>query len=350
MKLVVTAQYTERLTGTAPDSIMYMPKGRWKITPSVNGKPKEIELDVDNFTADILQADLEQRLQDNVKPFADFDHLPGPAAFHPKSFRWDADKGVMLDVEWTAAGRDAVAGKNYGYFSPTFLLSEDKVAGLPDKGAVGALTNNPAFRQIQPIAASDNPPGDVTGNNPARDNIMKKVIEELVSLGIITASDAGNEDTVTGVVTVNVRALQASLKASQDTVTALKAENTELKTKVTATQEKEASDIIEAAINEGKIGGNDESTIAFFKAQLIAQPEATKKVLAAMPKNPLLDKIVNIKAGDQKRSTSGLDRQALIEAQTAAVKATQAKNPHLSYAEAFNQAKAEKPDLFPVEA
>jgi len=140
------------LDGKPPESIVYMPKGEWKITPSVNGEAKEINVKVIADAVPVLQAALTKRLGSNVKPFAQFGHRPGPASFHPKGFRWDENKGVMLDVEWTNAGKTAVEGRDYSYFSPTILLNkEGEIKGLPDRGEIGSLTNNPAFTEIQPI-------------------------------------------------------------------------------------------------------------------------------------------------------------------------------------------------------
>jgi phage I-like protein len=48
-----------------------------------------------------------------------------------------------------------VEGRDYSYFSPSFQIGADGApAGLPDNGAIGALVNNPAFRDMQRIAAS----------------------------------------------------------------------------------------------------------------------------------------------------------------------------------------------------
>lgn len=44
----------------------------------------------------------------------------------------------------------------YSYFSPEFYLGEDGMpADLPERGPLGALVNEPAFRSIPRIAASD---------------------------------------------------------------------------------------------------------------------------------------------------------------------------------------------------
>jgi phage I-like protein len=71
----------------------------------------------------------------------------------PRAFRWDPARGVMLKVDWTRSGQRAVLGNDYGYFSPCFLTDGSTVAGLPKTGEIGSLVNEPAFRDIPPIAA-----------------------------------------------------------------------------------------------------------------------------------------------------------------------------------------------------
>jgi phage I-like protein len=152
---MVTAQYAEPmpLDGQPSAVIQYMPAGRTTINPSVNGQAKELTVNVTEKTAAALQLDLQKLLRQNVRPYVDFDHVGGAAAAIPKRFYW-TDEGVMLELDWTNAGRTAVSGRDYSYFSPTFFVSEaGDPSGLPQSGAIGSLVNNPAFRSIRRIAA-----------------------------------------------------------------------------------------------------------------------------------------------------------------------------------------------------
>jgi hypothetical protein len=142
----------------APAEVVFMPAGQWRIRPRVNGIPKDVTVQVDENTAATLQRDLDARLAGNVRPHAGFDHKPGPASFLPKRFKWDS-RGVVLEIDWTSAGKKAVEGKNYSYLSPVFLLDGERVAGLPKTGEVASLVNSPAFQQIPRIAASAADPG-----------------------------------------------------------------------------------------------------------------------------------------------------------------------------------------------
>src|ERR1700757_4149932 len=115
---LVYAAATIDLEGETPAEIVFMPKGEEiSITPMVGGKAKSVALKVDADVAQVLQAALAKRLDDPIRPYAGFDHKAGPASFLPKSFKWDDDRGVILEVDWTQAGKEAVSGRNYSYFS-----------------------------------------------------------------------------------------------------------------------------------------------------------------------------------------------------------------------------------------
>jgi hypothetical protein len=326
------------LHGETPDEIVYMPAGDNTIKPKSHGK--EITVKVDASTAETLQADLTKLLDQPIEPYAGFDHNPGPASFVPKAFKWDDARGVVLAVDWSQKGKDDVAGRNYRYFSPTFMVSGKKVAGLPDTGECGSLVNNPAFRDRKmKIAASAD---DDAGEN----EIMIKVAEKLVELEVITAEQAEDPETVVKAV-ANMHETIQSVQAAN---ARLVSENLGLAAKVADVQKAEATSVIEAAIAEGKIGAKDKTSIDFYRAQLIASPETTKKVLAAMPVNPLLQKLIDVKAGDTKRMAQGTNAAELVQAQHLAVREVQEKHPGLSYQDAFNKARMERPEVFPVEA
>jgi phage I-like protein len=338
--LVVSAAATTTFDGQAPEKIVYMPKGEWTISPRVNGEPKEVTVTVDQQTAATLQSDFEKRLAAPVRPIGHFDHKPGKASFIPKSFSWDESKGVILDVDWTRAGKDAIEGRDYSYFSPTFLLSDNKVIGLTEKGEVGSLTNSPAFEQIERIAASSDPDDD---DDPDDKGTMTKVATKLVDFQLITAEQCNSEDAVvTAVVT-----LHAELEAVQASNAALLQENTNLKLEAERIKGQEADTVIQAAIAEGKIGSQDKDSIGFFRAQLIAAPATTKKVLASMPVNPVLKQVIQVSAGDSRAAvTDGRTKARMMADMHNAVAEIQAANPDMSYSDAWNKAKREHKELF----
>src|SRR5215475_1619605 len=339
--LVVSAAATTTFDGQAPEQIVFMPRGEWTINPKVDGQPKEVTVTVDETTAATLQSDFERRLTAPVRPTGGFDHKPGKASFIPKGFLWDEAKGVILNVDWTRAGKDAIEGRDYSYFSPTFLLNNGKVAGLTERGEIGSLTNNPAFEQIERIAASSDPDDN---DDPDDDKqTMNKVAEKLKSFELITAEQCEDQDAVvTAVVT-----LHAELEAVQASNAALIQENTNLKLEAERIKGQEADGIIQAAIAEGKIGSQDKDSIGFFKAQLIVSPATTKKVLAALPVNPVLKQVINVTAGNSKANMAdGRSKARMVADMHNAVNEILAANPGMTYTDAWAKAKREHKELF----
>jgi phage I-like protein len=336
---LVYAATSVDLEGQTPEEIVYMPRGE-----AITIKPKrpghEVKVKVDAGVAQVLQADLEKRLGAEIQPYAGYDHNAGPASFHPKEFRWDDERGVILAVDWTEGGKQDVTGRNYSYFSPTFMLSKSgKVAGLPDDGEVGSLVNNPAFRDRKmKIAAS----ADDAGENEE----MIKVAEKLVELEVITAEQADDPETVIKAVV----GMHEALSLTQAANARLVSENTALVAKVADVQKAEAMTVVESAIAEGKIPSKDQGAIDFWLAQLTSNFVGAKKILASLQVNPLLQRVIDVKASDTKRVAGGQNDADLVQAQHLAIAEVQEAHPGLNYTDAFNKAKREHPEIFPVEA
>lgn len=147
--------------GKATAVFQYMPPGRSVICATVDGKRARREVFVDASTAERLQRDLVEKLAaadagQKAAPCGLFDHRDGAACLHPKRFTWDDERGVLLEAEWTQAGKAAVEGRDYLYWSPTFRRHKEsgRVVGLQAGVEVGSLVNNPAFESIEPVAAA----------------------------------------------------------------------------------------------------------------------------------------------------------------------------------------------------
>jgi phage I-like protein len=356
-----TAIYLE---GETPDEIVYMPAGE-AITIKPRSHGKEIVVKVDANAAETLQADLTKRWGAPVRPYAGFDHNPlgGPASFLPKAFKWDQDRGVILEVDWTEKGKGDVAGRNYSYFSPTFMVKGKQVAGLPETGEVGSLVNNPAFRdpKMKVAAANADDDQDEKGNGmqecpkcghkfkSKKTEAMDGITEKLVELEVITAEQAELADE--GFIVRAVTGLHEGLATVQAANARLVSENTALQAKVADVQKAEAASIVEAAIAEGRIGAKDQSMIDYWIGQITANPEQAKKALATVTgASGLLQKVIDVKVKDSKRTAAGQSEGDLIEAQHRAVRMVKEKHPGLNHTDAFNRAKEEYPEAFPVEA
>ena len=147
--------------GRAPEAVPFMPAGQHSICATVNGKPGRRLVTVDREACERLQADLAEHLRasaagEKARPMLMFDHTAGNAAAKPLGFEWDDQRGILLRVEWTKAGREAVEGGNYGYISPAFRLARGtgEIMGLAGGVEVGSLVNDPAFERNECIAAA----------------------------------------------------------------------------------------------------------------------------------------------------------------------------------------------------
>jgi len=259
-------------------SIVYVPEGVHTITPLVDGVAKQVTVNMTPEQGEAIaagmQASLEQRLAANVRPFFDFDHNDtGPAAALPKRFYYEEGKGLMAEVEWTGSGKKAVDAKDYSYFSPTFLLSDDGLpSGLPQTGPIGALVNEPAFRDIPRIAAIH-----AENNNKQTTNNMS----ELVSCGIL--SDAEGDS-----VELAAKRVEA-LKAKAEKVEALEASLDELnqeleaaKAEILASKQASAKSAVDNAVSEGRIAAKDEAVQSFWTEQIIEKGEVAISALNAI--------------------------------------------------------------------
>lgn len=176
---------------------------------------------------------------------------------------------------------------------------------------------------------------------------MTKVAEKLISLSIITAEQGDDDEAIIAAIDT-LRTDNITLAESN---AALVAENNKYKLEAERAAEIAADAVIQAAIDEGKFSERDRETVAHFKGQYLKDPEGTKKVLAALYPNPILQKQITVKAGDSKRlvATAG-DRAQLQHQQALAVAEVRAANPKLSYQDAFNKARRDHPEVFPPEA
>lgn len=327
---------------------MYFPEGEHNICATVNGKPKKVTVKIDSGVLASFQKGLEDRLErKGVRPILDFDHKgKGDASALPKAFRYEPGVGLFLDVEWTSAGRSSIEGKNYSYFSPDFLLGADGVpTGIPMRGPVGSLVNDPAFETIERIAASE--ADDLKPTNIDTMSILKNI-------GLLSENEAAKEDAET-VAAARVKALKEepatvaanAVKEVQDTiraavksvdadadavgVSAALAEDATPETLgktfgslivACAQSLKDAADAkveaakataqasVDALVAAGKIPAQNEEIKEFWVKQFINDAEGAEKVSASMPKiapgitEKVVDKAVSAS------TTKGLDAAA----------------------------------------
>lgn len=298
--------------------IVYLPEGKHRINATVGGKPRTIDVEIDSRIGASFAEDLNNRLEKNIRPFAGFDHENGPASFIPQEFHYEEGVGLMLDVEWTEAGRKAIEGKDYSYFSPTFLISPNGIpTGLAPRGEIGSLVNDPAFEEIPRIAAA-----------AAEYNPTNTMIEHLIELGLIEESQ--DPESAMEVAKKNLADLRESASVAEDDdnneemksaytnfkkieselASALE-ENKSLKDSMTQKAAAAAELAIEDAVKAGRIAPQDDATKSFWLSSIIDNPEAIN-ALHAIPVNPVLSGATVLagrsESAPQEIPLTGLDR------------------------------------------
>ena len=76
-----------------------------------------------------------------------------PAAGWIKAVHYETGVGIIGEVEWTNAARGMLTRREYRYLSPVAIIrkTDRKLVGLHS----AALTNKPAIRRMEAIAAKD---------------------------------------------------------------------------------------------------------------------------------------------------------------------------------------------------
>jgi hypothetical protein len=284
----ITAAFQSEVA-SLENCIVYLPEGKHRITATVGGKPKTVDVEIDSRIGASFAEDLTKRLEQNIRPFAGFDHESGPASFIPREFRYEEGVGLLLDVEWTEAGRRAIEGKDYSYFSPTFLISPNGIpTGLATRGEIGSLVNDPAFEQIPRIAAAYNP-----------NDMNEELLKLLVELGLVedsqdpeTAIDAAKAN-ITNLREGNNPPVEKPLECGNDyakleaEMAAVMDENKKLKEGMAEKAAAAADVAVNDAVKAGRIAPQDDATKTFWRESIIANPEALN-ALNAIPVNPVL--------------------------------------------------------------
>jgi phage I-like protein len=312
--------------GGVPDELVYMPEGTHTIHCRVNWEPVTKTITIGPEVLAPLQASLEKRLKKNVRPFGGFDHQEGKASFIPKAFRYEAGRGLILAVEWTRAGREAIEGKDYSYFSPSFITAKGKTApiGLPDYGEIGSLVNEPAFEAIERIAASH------------QDSELMEKLEQLqaalVAAKIVTEEQSKDLPKLVECISANFEEVKKSEIASAVAEATKDApEKSELEKELGALKEKlattegnlktatealaakrtaEAEDAIAEAVKAGRIPAQDEDTKTYWRDQLTneATADRAKKEIAKLAGAEALKAGRHVDPGKGGDELKGLDR------------------------------------------
>jgi len=284
-------------TKEAPKEIVYIPEGENHIYPQSHPDGILVRLlpEKGEAVAAAFQADLTKLQGNNVKPRLDFKHdASGPTSGFPTGFRYQPGKGLMCEVDWSGAGKSAIEGRDFAYFSPRFDLDDDGVPmGLPDRGPLGALVNEPAFREIERIAAAE---ADEHSKIKASTTMPNLILAEL---GIAESHTTAESDAVKKIKEISAEAAK---------VPGLIKERDDLKTQVEASDkaakeaaEKRADDLVSAAVADGRIAAKDDETQKGFRERISAGDSFAEKMLIALPKqHEGLEKPIVVAGGAEK--------------------------------------------------
>jgi phage I-like protein len=284
-----------------PAEIQWAPPGRHKITAFKNGEPTEMEIAISQATAQRLAATLQEYRSKSAagaedRPYLDFNHDDGEAAAHVLDFFWGGDDpikgGVRAKVEWTEPGKQAILGRAYRRFSPSFFLdAKGELVGAPVN--MGGLVNKAAFKGIQAIWSRDSS-GDrqPTTKQPNKTMAEKTVEQQLAELTAAVTALTG---------TVNeIKAKQAS---PDPKIIVLETEMAGLK-ETTKVQAKEAAKAkVLVAVQAGKIPPQDTALIEKWE-NLLTIDAKNADLLDKLPVNPALQALV--KSGASGTTTTTL--------------------------------------------
>jgi DnaJ-domain-containing protein 1 len=276
-QLSARASAIELADGQVPAWIMYMPAGVHTIRASQDGQPVEATVLVDRATAERMQASLAAWLAAGRKPYLDLDHDHGGAAGWVMAFAWrdEPQPGVYVQVDWSSRGLEAIQGRVYRYFSPSFYI-EDGVDGAPARviGApvnMGGLVNEPAFERIAPIWSKRMPHPEDTPKVEAARTELAASEDRTDRQAPADRQQAGQATTETA------RAIEAAQQRIGELESALQAMRRE-----------RAEAAVMAAVQRGAIPAADEELQDRWR-KLIAMDPSAVELLARLPGHPALE-------------------------------------------------------------
>ncbi len=282
-----------------PGEIQWMPPGEHTITALKNGEPTEMKIKVTAAIAERLAAALQQynskvAAGTEDRPYFDFNHDDAEASAHVLSFSWAGDDpvkgGVRAKVEWTEPGKQALLGRAYRRFSPSFYLDANgEVAGAPVN--MGGLVNKAAFKGIAAIWSRDG--GDLKPTDKHNQHMPKTTEEQLAELTTAVAS-----------LTKIVEGIQAKQAEPDRKIIVLETQVSAL-TEASKVQAKDfAKGKVAAAVAAGKIPAQNADLIKKWEGMIEVDAKAVD-LLDQLPVNPALLAIVKAGGAGVGGSTTG---------------------------------------------
>lgn len=375
--LKVVAFFLPTDPDSIPDEIQLFPPGEHEISPRTeDGKPRTFKIVIDAEAARVIAEDVRLMIEDaeskrGPRPFLDFNHKGEEASAWVTSVFWGGDDpitgGIRAKVEWTKAGRDAIDGKTYRQFSPEFYISKKdgritgvgtSLGGLANspESNMGGLVNNPAFRTIAPLFASDG-----GGDKPKPNNkTMEKILRVLVAAGIVSNAAADESECAASLAkwheantallagkNEEIKTLTGKVQAAEASVTTLKDQSQKLQAKVDEQADKEARSIVKAAQEDGTLDPKNEAIAEKWTA-LIKADSANAELLAGLRvgATDITQPVIKAASGAHLRTVKQEATETASDKITAAAKEIRKADPKLSEHEAVMRAAEANPEAY----
>lgn len=309
-----------------PDVIMWMPGGVHEIRATQSGRPVTKTVLVDAATARVAQAAL-AAMQPPRRAWLDFNHDGAAASGRPLEFFWsDAPQpGVYARVEWSTRGIEALQGREYRDFSPSFYVDAStpaRVVGVPN--CMGGLVNDPAFRAIRPVVAKHHPDPNPMNKSKQLIQLLSAITALQAERNVLAARTDGDhaaaiaakdteinaklseanrlrselETSPGGSVTVEITDASEALAAKDADIASLRQQVQKVEAELEASRSKEHEAAIQAAIARGAIGSKDEAVLARWRSTLKSTPDSIQLLNALQgPAGALAARVIAPAAG-----------------------------------------------------
>lgn len=261
---------------TAPEWIHLLPTAAGDIATDDNRGPYRVEDAAAIIAASFADQDRLPIDQDHATDLAAPKGLPAPARGWIVEMQARAD-GIWGRVEWTREGAAMVADRAYRAISPVILHDKAKRIFAILRAS---LVNRPNFKGLAALNAADDE------QDPNQEDDPVKPLEQ-IALALGLQASASVEDILAAIGAKSTDpALQASLQAATDAVTALQAtvaeQATQIATLTQGTQRRAAEAFVDGAIAAKRAGVNAGTRDHFITLHM-ANPAQTEDLIGKMP-------------------------------------------------------------------
>lgn len=299
-------------------SILYMPAGRWQITPWIGGTPQPLDVLVEPAAAREIEQQRAVQAQGGARAYFSPSHQSSQPWFEVEGFEWAtrADKtgqthtGIWASGSFTEAGARGMAANVFPYFSPEFFV--DSLDGKPARVVanpnarlnMGGFVDNPAFPMppvpVQAAAGENSAPvaaGAVADSNQPQQTNQTDMKKSWLLLDPTPAAGGGGSAAATPVQAAATPPAAAATPAAPAAAApsavqaAEAAELAALRAEKTARIEREAEAAVAVMAANGHIAPHDEAAKKQWRADFIANPaliERATKLPKALPQGQII--------------------------------------------------------------